>query len=222
MKREYASVPPTTSITQLSPTQAEVILREDINSYERPVYDGEGAGKTVTVFTAEEYTVITTYRDNLEASVEADREGWLEMAKAAELEALRPEKLVELSEACYAAIVKGFAVELADGSTEHFAMEETDQINLTAALAAVEQGAPGYPYHADGQLCRIYTAADITTIAKAATAHKMYHTTYCNHAMTWARRAKTGDELAGIYYGATLPEDLAENMAEVLSSAESD
>ena len=48
--------------------------------------------------------------------------------------------------------------------------------------------------------------------------NKLYHTTYFNHAKQWATRAKTADELAGIHYGAQLPEDLAANMAKVIAS----
>lgn len=38
------------------------------------------------------------------------------------------------------------------------------------------------------------------------------------NAKQWTTRAKTADELAGIHYGAQLPEDLAANMAKVISS----
>ena len=64
----------------------------------------------------------------------------------------------------------------------------------------------------------MFSAADINAIAEAAIAHKLYHTTYFNHAKQWATRAKTADELAGIHYGAQLPEDLATNMAQVIAS----
>ena len=100
-------------------------------------------------------------------------------------------------------------------------MQETDQINLTTALSAVQSGAAGYPYHADGQLCRLFTAAEIQAIAAASVKHKMYHTTLCNHLLTWARRAETKEELSDIAYAADgMPEDLAANMAAVLAAAE--
>lgn len=137
----------------------------------------------------------------------------------ADLPGMKEAKQEELSAACHAAIVAGIDVELSDGTTGHFSLEETDQINLTTAYNAVRQGVTGYPYHADGQLCKMYTAADIIAIGDAATAHKLYHTTYCNHMMAWARRAETADELAAITYGAELPEDLAANMAEVMTDA---
>lgn len=135
-----------------------------------------------------------------------------------DLETVRQEKLAEIAAACREAIVAGCDATLTDGKTYHYALEETDQINLTAAVSAVEQGAEGYPYHADGKLCKVYKAADILAVAQAATAHKLYHTTLCNHLLAWARRAETVEELEGIVYGAALPADLAANMSEVLSN----
>lgn len=137
------------------------------------------------------------------------------------LEEVKAGKIADLSAACNAAIVAGMDVETTQG-TEHFSLEETDQINLSAALTAVQAGAASYPYHADGQLCRMFTAAEIQSIAQASVQHKLYHTTLCNHLLTWARRAETAEELAGISYTAeNLPEDLAANMAGVLASASS-
>lgn len=135
------------------------------------------------------------------------------------LEEIRADTIADLSAACNAGIVAGMDVETSQG-TEHFSLEETDQINLTTALTAVQAGASDYPYHADGQLCRMFTAAEIQTIAQASVQHKLYHTTLCNHLLTWARRAETAEELAGIAYTADgLPEDLAANMAAVLAAA---
>ena len=138
------------------------------------------------------------------------------------LDVIRADKLAELSSSCNAAITAGMDVETSQGM-EHFSLQETDQINLTTALSAVQSGAAGYPYHADGQLCRMFTASEIQAIAAASVKHKLYHTTLCNHLLTWARRAETKEELSGITYSAIgLPEDLAANMASVLAAAGDD
>lgn len=165
--------------------------------------------------------VIPSVENGAVVSLEVNQEALTayEAANQPDISALREDKATELSEACHSAIVAGVDVTLSDGTTGHFALEETDQINLTTAYNAVQTGAAGYPYHADGQLCKMYPASDIIAISEAATAHKMHHTTYCNHLMAWARRAETVDELSGITYGAELPEDLAANMAEVMSNA---
>ena len=101
----------------------------------------------------------------------------------------------------------------------HISLTAEDQINLSTATAAVEQGAEGYPYHLDGQLCAIFPAEDILACAQTATAHKLYQTTYYNHLAAWVRRCETAEELEAVTYGAALPEDLAANMAAVLEAA---
>lgn len=134
------------------------------------------------------------------------------------LEERRTAKLAELSAACNAAITAGCDVTLSAVSG-HISMTAEDQINLSTATAAVEQGAVGYPYHLDGQLCAIFPAADIQAMAQAATAHKLYQTTYYNHLAAWVRRVETAEELTAITYGAALPKDLGDNMAAILGAA---
>ena len=134
-------------------------------------------------------------------------------------EEIQTEKLSNLSEICNQTIVAGMDVETTEGM-EHFSLEETDQINLTTALSAIEQGAKGYPYHADKKLCRMFTAVELKAIAEKATAHKLYHTTLCNHLLILARRATTTAELDKITYSADcLPPDLAKNMKKILVAA---
>lgn len=149
-----------------------------------------------------------------------DGESWIEPEPPVEtFEEVKKKKRDEVDLACMNAIINGVDVELPTG-VEHFSLEETDQINLTAALTMVERGVPSYPYHADGQLCRLYTADEIKAISAAAMSHKLYHTTYCNHLFNWIERAESIEEVKSIYYGATLPEDLQANMTEVLASAQ--
>ena len=137
------------------------------------------------------------------------------------LEAVQSAKLAELSAACSQAIIAGCDVELSAASG-HISLTAEDQINLTAALNAVEQGAAGYPYHLDGQLCAVFSAADIRQLAQAAASHKLYHTTYYNHLAAWVRRRETTEEVQAITYGTALPEDLAVNMANILGGVETE
>lgn len=133
------------------------------------------------------------------------------------LDVLRAAKHAEISAASQAAIYAGMDVETTQG-TEHFSLTDKDQINLTTAKNEIDKGAPVYLYHTDDTLCRIFTADEIKAIAQAGIAHKIYHTTYCNHLFEWIRRADAV-ELAGITYGAELPDDLAAHMQEILTQA---
>lgn len=133
--------------------------------------------------------------------------------------AAKENRLEELSTACNAAIVAGCDVTLSNGSTGHISLTNEDQINLTNAYASISAGAEQYPYHLDGQLCAMYSAADVQTMAQAATGHKLYHTTYYNHLKVWVERSETVEAVEAITYGAELPEDLADNMASILGGA---
>lgn len=136
-------------------------------------------------------------------------------------EEIQAEKLSNLSETCNQTIVAGMDVETTEG-IEHFSLEETDQINLTTALSAIGQGARGYPYHADKKLCRMFTAVELKAIAEKATAHKLYHTTLCNHLLTLVRQATTAEELDAITYSIdSLPINLQENMNKIIAAASS-
>ena len=141
-----------------------------------------------------------------EEEIEADR------AAVHPLDELRAVKKEEIGAACTAAIYAGVSV-----GESHYSLTEHDQMELTAQYTLVKEGAPAVPYHADGELCRMYPADEFTALARAATAHVFYHRTYCNHVNAWIARAQA-EELDGIVYGAQLPEDLAASMAAILEA----
>lgn len=188
-------------------------------------FDESSDSASLALVSKERYSDDANYEKNLSIARAEAYNGEVSVEEEPDdrpLDEIRADKLAELSASCNAAITAGMDVETTHG-TEHFALQETDQINLTTALSAVQSGAVGYPYHADGQLCRLFTAAEIQAIAAASVKHKLYHTTLCNHLLTWARRAETKEELTGITYAADgMPEDLAANMATVLAASAGD
>lgn len=161
---------------------------------------------------------VPLYRWDGETAVPRTREE-IEADRAPSLELVQAEKLAQLSAACNAAIVAGCGVELPDGSAGRISLTAEDQINLTNAHAAVAAWAQAYPYHLDGGLCELYPAGAVQAMARAATAHKLYHTTYYNHLAAWVRRCKSVEEVSAITYGAALPEDLEEHMEAILGAA---
>ena len=120
---------------------------------------------------------------------------------------LQAAKKAEISRACEKAIYKGVSVTLADGSTEHFSLTEHDQLNLFGKQAQLAAGAEQLEYHADGQPCRYYNAADMQSIIQAAMFHVSYHTTYCNALNMWIAGCQDKEEVMGIFYGAEIPEE---------------
>ena len=138
---------------------------------------------------------------------EPTAEELLKMAKSA--------KRAEVSSACEQIIYDGVSVALADGSTEHFALTEHDQLNLFGKQAQLAAGVQELEYHADGQPCRYYSAADMQAIITAAMWHVSYHTTYCNALNMWIAACEDAEGVQEIFYGADVPE---EYQSEVLKA----
>lgn len=130
-----------------------------------------------------------------------------------DLAQVRAAKKQEMGANCTAHIYAGIEV---DG--KHYSLTEHDQTELMAQFQTIKEGAAAVPYHADGELCRMYPAAEFAELAKQATAHVFYHRTYCNHLNVWIARA-TVKQVAKIEYGSELPADLAESMAAILAAA---
>jgi len=161
------------------------------------------------------YRMRMPYSDSLETRIEANYDTWLNLAITTNLNAIKTEKNTEVRTACENAIVAGVDVETTYG-LEHFSLTTHDQQNLATIKMMIDSGINGYPYHADGKQCVLYSAIDLGNIIETATRHVAYHTTYCNMLRVWIGRETNNDVVNNIYYGIALPEDLAEDMEELL------
>ena len=123
------------------------------------------------------------------------------------LEEVQSTKKQEVAAACEQLIYHGVNVTLSDGATEHYSLTEHDQLNLFGKQIQVSTGQEQIEYHADGQPCRYYTAADMQSIIQAAMFHVSYHTTYCNALNMWIAGCQATEEAEGIFYGADVPEE---------------
>lgn len=120
---------------------------------------------------------------------------------------LQAAKKAEISADCEKIIASGINVTLSDGSTEHFALTEHDQLNLFGVQANLAAGAEQVAYHADGKACRYFGAADAQKIVTAAMKYVSYHTTYCNSVNQWIAGCETAEQLQEVFYGADVPEE---------------
>lgn len=124
-------------------------------------------------------------------------------------------KRYEVSASCEQIIYSGINVTLDDGTVEHFALTEHDQLNLFGKQAQLAAGADKLEYHADGQPCRYYSATDMQAIIQSAMFHVSYHTTYCNALNMWIAGCQAAEDVHEIFYGADVPE---EYQSEVLKA----
>jgi len=131
------------------------------------------------------------------------------------LEERQAAKKAEVAADCEQIIYKGVNVTLSDGTVEHYSLTEHDQLNLVGKQAQLAAGAEQLEYHADGQPCCYYSAADMQAIIQAAMWHVSYHTTYCNAINMWIAGCQNAETVREIFYGADVP---AEYRSEVLNA----
>ena len=72
------------------------------------------------------------------------------------------------------------------------------------------------PYHADGELCRFYSAEDIMTIVTTATSFKTYQVTYHNTLKLYVESLNTIEEISNITYGMDIPEEYQSDVLKAI------
>ena len=135
------------------------------------------------------------------------------------LNTIKANKTAEMSAACRAAIIAGFDVTLSDGKDHHFSLTVEDQLNLNALFGLLATGAEQVPYHADGETCMYFTAADMQTVVQEATAHKTYHESYFNSLKAYIASKRTAASVHAIEYGTEIPEQYQSDVLKALLEA---
>jgi len=138
------------------------------------------------------------------------------------VEFVRSRKIAELSNMCNSVIENGFDVELSDGDTYHFSLTTQDQLNLITLSTMVASGETAIPYHADGELCKFYSATDVTTIINTATYFKTYHVSYFNALKAYVESMDDMTSIGNIEYGDEIPVEHQSDVLKVLLSQNSD
>lgn len=129
------------------------------------------------------------------------------------------ETMIErMSVACNNTIVSGVDVVLTDGNLYHFSLALEDQLNLLSLQGMLSAGADAVPYHADGEECRYYSAADFALIASAATAWKLYQESYFNSLRGYIRSMETIAEIRKVVYGMEIPDAFQTDVLKQLAA----
>ena len=177
MAEQYTERPTEIEVFPLG-SETDVILRKSIAESETTGENGDVA----TCWQCEERQIRVPGTVSAE-DIAADFEAWWEYTpgtKAQSVEDVRTETVAQMSATCNAAIVGGVDVTLTGGETKHFSLTLEDQLNLLSLQGRVASGADSVPYHADGEECSYYSAADFGRIADAATRWKLYQESYFN------------------------------------------
>ena len=129
---------------------------------------------------------------------------------------LKEKKIQEMSAVCNNIIVAGFDTVLSDNETHHFSLTVQDQLNLITLSTMASAGETNIPYHADGELCKMFSAEDINTIINTATAFKTYHITYFNSLKVYINALESMSDVTAITYGVSIPVEYQSDVLKAL------
>lgn len=100
---------------------------------------------------------------------------------------------------------------------EHYRLTSTDQINLTSLYAMAQAGRP-VPYHADGEVCRIYQPEEMIGLVQKSLGWITYHTTYFNLIKHQVMELETIEEVESVVYGMELKQEYQEILNMIIQS----
>ena len=136
-------------------------------------------------------------------------------------DSIKAEKIAEIKKACEEYIYAGTDVTYSDGATEHFTYNLADQSNISEMFTAVMAGATEYPYHADGEICKIYTKEQIVAIYGTLSLFKTEATTYHNSLKAQINAMTDADAISAIKFKETeLTGEYLTNYTAMMASAQ--
>ena len=127
-----------------------------------------------------------------------------------ELQQLKARKINEICAMCQTTITNGI-----DYSGEHYRLNTTDQINLTSLYTLAQKG-QSVPYHADGKVCRIFSAEEMIGLVEKSMQWTIYHTTYFNLLKHQIIDMETKEEVENVVYGMKLNEEYQQVLNSII------
>lgn len=134
---------------------------------------------------------------------------------------IKQSKLTEISKSCEDYIYAGIDVTLPDNTIKHFTYTLADQSNISEMFTAIMAGATEYPYHADGEICKIYTKEQIVAIYGTLSLFKTEATTYHNSLKAQINAMTDVDAISAIKFKETeLTGEYLTNYTAMMASAQ--
>lgn len=128
-------------------------------------------------------------------------------------------KLSSLSNSCNEQITNGAKITLSDESKKTFSYSIEDQANVSEMFNAIVMGATSYPYHANGEGCKMYSAEDIVKIYSTLTALKTSQVTYYNQLREYVKTLKFVPDIQSVIYGQELTGSYLDTYNELMQNA---
>lgn len=186
-----------------------------------PKYPPTPEGKEVITVECDENTKVGMYYD-INTGEFSFPEG-VEIIEPTPLEKLtiaKENKINSLSKQCNEAINQGATITFTEGVSEPFTYTINDQANISEMVNAIVLGADSYPYHANNEECRMYSAAEIIMMYSTLSSLKTHHLTYYNQLRAYVNSLTTAEEVYEVQYGQDLTGEYLDKYNTLMTQAQ--
>lgn len=121
---------------------------------------------------------------------------------------------------CNAYIELGTDIELSDGNIYHFSLSIEDQQNIKNAVDVANLTKAPVPYHADGELCTMFSVQDINKVYIDTIMYITYQTTYFNMLKHYIQNCDDAETIIKSYYLMELPEEYNNKLDDIISQSQ--
>lgn len=146
---------------------------------------------------------------------ETEKKTLLEKANEEKLKQAKAAKIYELTESCENVILRGI-----NYNNEHFSYNYSDQNNISNLVQMAKTTGMDVPYHSDGNLCKLYSPADIYNIYILQEMNITQNTTYLNQIKAYIDTLENVDEINSIVYGQELTGEYLKNLNDIMEHSQ--
>lgn len=140
-----------------------------------------------------------------------EKEILLENLKKEALKTAKVAKITELTTVCQNIILNGI-----DYNGKHYTYNYSDQNNISNLVQMAKSTGMDVPYHADGDLCELYSPTDIYAIYISEEINVTQNTTYLNQLKAYVDTLENIDDVNNIVYGQELTGEYLKNLNGIM------
>ena len=146
---------------------------------------------------------------------ESEKELLLKQLNAENLKIAKSNKIYEITSICEKIILNGI-----DYNNKHYSYNYSDQNNISNLVQMAKTTGMNVPYHADNDLCELYSPADIYAIYIAQEINVTKNTTYLNQLKAYIDTLDDVDAIKNIVYGQELTGEYLQNLNEIMEHSQ--
>ena len=140
------------------------------------------------------------------------------------LEEIQESKVLEMELMKQQVVNSGIDVELLDGTTKHFPLDNDSLLYMMGLKAMVDEGSEQIPWHTDdeNEPCEFYSNANMKKIMSEAMAFITWNETWIKDLVRYIRSLTNKEDVQAITYSTEIPVEYQSEVLQTMIAAQSE